>query len=163
MKLPKLVSARVLRKVLLWVLSGLMVFTLVGFLVVPLVLKSVLASQLTAKLHREVTIEKVRFNPFRLWLQVKGFAIKDRDGSGPFVSFDELSLDFQAMSVFKEGPVLRDILLKAPHATIIRNGDLTYSFSDLLNEFAAKPTPDTAPPPGAKPFRYSLNNIRIED
>ena len=162
MKLPKLASARVLRKIFLWVLGSLVVFTLVGFLVVPLVLKSVLTSQLTAKLHREVTIKEIWFNPFVLSLEINGFSIKDREGDGPFVSFAELALNFQAASVFKEGPVLRDILLRAPHVTIIRTEDLKYNFSDLLEEFTAKPAPEAAPPPETKPFRYSLNNIRIE-
>ncbi len=162
MKLSNLTSARVLRKVFLWTLGCLVVVTLVGFLVVPLVLKSVLTSQLKAKLHREVTIQAIWFNPFRLALEVNGFSIKDREGDEPFVSFKELALNFQAASVFKEGPILHDILLRAPHVTIIRNEDLTYNFSDLLQEFAAKPAPEAAPPPEAKPFHYSLNNIRIE-
>lgn len=161
-KLPKLTNRRVLRKICLWTLGSLVVFTMVGFLVVPLVLKSVLTSQLTAKLHREVTIKAIWFNPFMLSLEINGFSIKDREGDEPFVSFAELALNFQAASVFKEGPVLRDILLRAPHVTIIRTEDLTYNFSDLLEEFAANPAPDATPPPEAKPFRYSLNNIRIE-
>lgn len=162
MKFPKLASIRVLRKVFLWTLGCLVVFTLVGFLVVPLVLRSGLTSQLTARLHREVRIKEIWFNPFMLSLEINGFSIKDREGDEPFVSFAELALNFQAASVFKEGPVLRDILLRTPHVTIIRNEDLTYNFSDLLDEFAAKPAPDAEPPPEAKPFRYSLNNIRIE-
>ncbi len=162
MKFPKLASIRVLRKVFLWTLGCLVVFTLVGFLVMPLVLRSVLASQLTARLHREIRIKEIWFNPFMLSLEINGFSIKDREGGEPFVSFAELALNFQAASVFKEGPVLRDILLRTPHVTIIRNEDLTYNFSDLLEEFTAKPAPDAAPPPEAKPFRYSLNNIRIE-
>jgi hypothetical protein len=161
-KFPQLASIRVLRKICLWTLGSLVVFTLVGFLVVPLVLRSVLTSQLTAKLHREVTIQAVWFNPFRLSVEVNGFSIKDREGDEPFVSFKELALNFQAVSVFKEGLVLRDILLRAPHVTIIRTEDLKYNFSDLLEEFAAKPAPEAEPPPETKPFRYSLNNIRIE-
>ncbi|MBI3797726.1 MAG: DUF748 domain-containing protein [Deltaproteobacteria bacterium] len=163
MKFPNLVSLRVLRKILRWAAGALVVYTLVGFLVVPLVLKSVLTSQLTAKLHREVTIQEIWFNPFMLSLEVNGFSIKDSETDEPFVSFKELSIDFQIVSVFKEGPILRDIRLRTPHVTIIRNEDLTYNFSDLLQEFAAKPAPDAPPPPEAKPFRYSLNNIRIED
>lgn len=162
MKLTNLLTARVLKKITLWTLSSLVVFTVFGFLLLPLILKAVLTSQLTKRLHREVTIEKIQLNPFTLLTQVNGFAIKDGDGANPFVSFEGLAIDFQAASLFKRGPVVRDLVLTAPHVTIIRNEDLTYNFSDLLEEFAAKPTPGSESPPETKPLQFSLNNIRIE-
>ena len=58
----------------------------------------VLTSQLTKLLHCDTTVQEVRFNPFYLTLQVKGFALKDRNGADPFVSFEELALDLEAAS-----------------------------------------------------------------
>ena len=151
-----------LRKPFLWAVAGLAVFALGGFLVAPPILKSVLTHQLSEKLHREVSIREIRINPFVLSAQVNGFSIKDRGSTSPFISFEELYLNLQTVSLFKGGPVLREILLKAPHVTIVRNEDLTYNFSDLLEAFAAKPAPGPTPPSDAKPLRFSLNNIQIE-
>src|SRR5262245_36019585 len=158
----KLLSVRTLRKISLWAVGCLAVYTLVGFLVLPLIVRSILTSQLSAKLHREVMIQEVWTNPFVLSVEVNGFSLSDRGGSAPFVSFEELFLNAQAASLFKGGLILQDIRLKAPQVTIIRNEDLTYNFSDLLAEFAAKPPSDAQPPPESQPLRFSLNNIQIE-
>ena len=123
---------RLLHKILLWGLAGISLYTLVGFLVLPPVLKSVLAKQLSEKLHRETTIRKISINPFLLTAEVNGFSLKDRDDSGPFLSFEALVLDFEAVSLVKGGPVLRDIRLKAPHLSVVRHEDQSYNFSDLL-------------------------------
>ena len=121
------------------------VFTLFGFFGLPYILKYVLTSQLTKLLHRETTVREVRFNPFYLTFQVKGLGMKDRDGIDPFVSFEELALDLEAASVWERGPIVRDILLKGPSISVIRNEDQSYNFSDLLAEFTA--TPEHRPNP----------------
>ena len=59
-------------RILIGVGAFLVLFTLIGFFVVPPILKSVLATQLTAALHREVTIAEVRVNPFALSATLRG-------------------------------------------------------------------------------------------
>jgi hypothetical protein len=144
-----------LKRYVLWFAAALAAFAVIGFLVLPPVVKSVLVKQLSQKLHRPVDIRAIRINPFALSVRVDGFSMKDRAGSGPFLSFEELFLDFQAASIVRRGPVLREILLRSPGVTVIRNEDSTYNFSDILDEFASKPSEK------GEPLRYSLNNIRI--
>jgi hypothetical protein len=156
MDLKALAGKPFLKRYVLWFAIALAVFTVVGFLVLPPIVKSVLVKQLSEKLHRPVAIRTIRINPFLLTVRVEGFSMKDRGGAGPFVSFEELSLDLEASSIVRGGPVLREILLRSPSVTVIRNEDSTYNFSDILDEFASKPTDKKS-----KPLRYSLNNIRI--
>lgn len=156
MKVLEFVKKPVVKKTALWGGVALVVFTLGGFLVLPAILQSVLTSQLQKTLHREVTIGDISFNPFTLKVRVKDFSLRDRDGGAPFISFAELSLDVEATSVTQGAPVIRDIVLVAPHVRIRRDESLQYNFSDLLATSAPEPTPD------GEPFRYSLNNIRIE-
>jgi hypothetical protein len=145
-----------LKRYVLWFAVALAVFTVVGFLVLPPIVKSVLVKQLSEKLHRPVAIKTIRINPFAFTIRVEGFSMKDRGGTGPFVSFEELFLDLQAASIVRGGPVLREILLRRPSVTVIRNEDATYNFSDILDEFASHPDEKKG-----EPLRYSLNNIRI--
>ena len=164
MHLSKMLTLGFWKKFALWCAVGLILFALFGFFALPYILKYVMATQLTKLLHRETTVQEVRFNPFQLTLQVKGFDIKDRNGTDPFVSFAELALDLEAASVWKRGPIVRDIVLKTPHIAIIRNEDLSYNFSDLLEQFSAKPEPQPQTPRAvAEPLRFSFNNIRLEN
>ena len=149
---------RFLFRVLLWGLAGVCLYALLGFLVLPPVLKSVLTKQLSEQLHREATIREIHINPFLLTAEVDGFSLKDRGDADAFLSFEALLLDFEAVSLVKGGPVLKDIRLKAPHLRVVRHEDQTYNFSDLLEEFGSTAAPE---PKRAKPWRFSLNNIQL--
>src|SRR5215471_4964326 len=163
-KLPlaKLPSVGFLKKLGVWSVIGFVVFTLFGFFGFPFIVKAVLTSQLPKVLHREAAVQEVHFNPFYWILQIKGFSLKDRESTTPFLTFDELALDVEIASLWWRGPIVRDVLLKAPHLSIVRNEDQTYNFSDLLAEFSAKPETRPEPPPPAKPLFLSINNIRLE-
>jgi len=163
MNLSRVLTLGFWKKFLLWSLIGLAVFTLFGFFGLPYILQYVVETQATKLLHRQTTVHEVRFNPFHLTLQMKGLNIKDRNGSDPFVSFEELALDLEAASIWERGPIVRDILLRSPHLAIVRNDDQSYNFSDLLEEFTAKPEPQPEPPPATEPLRFSFNNIRLEN
>ena len=79
-----------LKRLVRGVLVFLVLFSAIGFLILPPVVKSVAMKQLSEKLKREVTIQAVKINPFMLSLTINGFAIRERGSSNTFVSFDEL-------------------------------------------------------------------------
>ncbi|MGD0885876.1 MAG: DUF748 domain-containing protein [Thermodesulfovibrionales bacterium] len=144
-----------LKKILVGVVIFLVIFTITGFFIVPPVLKSVLVRKLSENFHREVSIRQIKVNPFALSLDIRGFVMKERNSPETFVSFDELFVDLKSISLVKQALILSEFKIDKPHIHIIRNGDQTYSFSDLIEEFKAKPTSES------KPLRFSLNNIRI--
>jgi uncharacterized protein involved in outer membrane biogenesis len=143
------------RKILKWLLIVFVVFTITGFFILPPVIKSVLLSKLSEKLQRPVTIQKLKINPFMLSVDIKGFEIKDRNSPETFVSFDEIYLNLQTMSIFKQGVILSEVRISKPYFHIVRNEDLTYNFSDLAK------TGEDQPPTRSEPLKYSLNNIQI--
>ncbi len=145
------------RKIIIWTAGCLAVFALVGFFVVPPVLKSVLTKQLTTALHREASIREVRVNPFTLSATLRGFAVKEPKSPETFVSFEELYINLEASSLFRWGVVVKELRLTKPFFRVVRHQDESYNFSDLLD--GQKPQP--APP--AKPLRFSVNNIRVID
>lgn len=149
------------KKLALWGAGFLLTFTLIGFFGLPPLLKSIVTKNLTELLHRETTIHEIRFNPFALTLRINDFMIKERRSPEPFVAFEELFVNLEVMSLIRLGPVVSEIRLKGPQISITRNEDLTYNFTDLLDEFSAEPA--TAPPPkkDAEPLRFSLNNIQL--
>lgn len=142
------------RKITKWAAISLAAYAFIGFVVLPPIIKSVLISKLSEKLHRQVAVRDISINPFALSVSVKGVVVKTPDGKANFVSFDELYVNLQSLSLVKKGVILKEIRLARPYFNIVRNEDLTYNFSDLM---------ETKEPKSKEPMRFSLNNIRIID
>jgi hypothetical protein len=145
------------RKIVIWTTAVLAIFALVGFFIIPPILKSVLTKQLTTALHRDVSIREVRVNPFTLSATLRGLVIKEPKGSETFVRFEELYVNLESTSLFHWGVVVKEFRLTKPFIRVVRHQDESYNFSDLLEG----QTSQQGPP--AKPVRFSVNNIRIVD
>ncbi len=154
-------SGKRARKVLICIVAAFILYTLVGFLILPFTLKLILTSKLTGNLHRPVTIESIRINPYSLTFALKGLRIGKRSGNGVFASLGEVFIDLQAESALKRGLIVKELRLKSPRLNIVRNIDMTYNFADLIPEKKAK-TKDTGDD-GAQEdsFAFSINNIQI--
>ncbi len=155
MNLPDTWNRPLTRRVL-GIAAGLLVlWALAGFLVLPRVLRPVVERKLAQVLHRPVTLRRLSLNPFALSATLEGLDVKEKGGAGPFLSFDRLYANLEAVSLFKGGPVIRAITIARPSIALVRNEDGTYNVQDLLDE-ASKPKPSE------KPLRFSINNIRVE-
>ncbi|MFC1883996.1 DUF748 domain-containing protein [Thermodesulfobacteriota bacterium] len=143
----------------------LIIYTLVGFFLVPAIAKKVAVDNLKETLSREVKIEKVRTNPFTLTCQVENFLVERKDGKGPFVSFRSLFVNAAWKSVIKFAPVVTNVKLDAPYINVTRNQDNSYNFSDLLEKKTPeKPGEDeAAKEEESGTFRFSLANIEISE
>lgn len=153
-------SPTFLRKAGLWSGGILAVIAAIGFLVVPAVLRPVLEQKISEAIHRTVSVRKLSFNPFALSLALRGVTINQRDSSEVMLSFDEFSVNLEAMSAVKRGLIVSSVRLVRPYVRIARNKDLTYSFSDLL---APAPAGQPAGKEPREPLRFSINNIEVQD
>src|ERR1700722_9535317 len=87
------------RKIALWVFWLLLAYAVSGFLILPPIVRVVAVRQLSRQLDREVSIQRIKINPFALSATVRGLLIKDKDGK-PFISWDEVYVNFQLSSFF---------------------------------------------------------------
>jgi uncharacterized protein involved in outer membrane biogenesis len=141
-----------------WWIAGLLVaFAIAGFFIAPPLAKSQLEARLSQALHRPVTIQTVRINPFAPSITLRGFAVRERDGGAPFASFDELYVNAAWTSVLRLAPVVDQVTLVKPRLHVVRNADRSYNFQDLLEAFRARP-PAEGPPP-----KFALFNLRLLD
>ena len=148
-------------------LITLLIIGLLGFVVLPPIVKSVLLDKLSIALQRPVSLQRVSINPYALSLTLEGLKIgervKDSDNAAPgvkseakpFVAFDRLYLNLESTSLFRGGFVLGEIQLINPRISLIRYAEQRYNFSDLLDAALSAP-PSEGPSP-----RFSLNNIQI--
>lgn len=156
-KLQTVLHSQRTKKIALRCLIAVVIYGVLGFFVLPPLIKPVLVEKLGQALHRPVAIESLSINPFALSVTLDGVAIQEREGAEIFAGFDSLYLNLESSSLFRGGPVLSEIRLAKPKLRVVRLTDKQYNFSDLFDEFMAKPKSDGPTPP------FSLNNIQITD
>jgi len=150
-----------IRRLLLWValpaLVLVLLYTVLGFYVVPRLLRSGVHDFVAKNYHREITLGEVRFNPYTLRLDVRDFSLPDADGR-PMLAFQHLLVDLTVASIWHWGPDFEAILLEQPFARVLIKPDGTLNFSEL----ALPPTPDTKPEPAStKPARLFIKHFNL--
>ncbi len=143
-------------KIGLWLAAALILYTIIGFWVIPPVTKYILESKLPQVLHRPVHVEKVYFNPFTLDLRIDAFDVGRRDGKAHLAKIKEIEVNLQAISVIKRALVLSSIKIRSPQIFISQNKKGVFNFNDIL-EGSKEEKSETE----SKPFLFSLNNIEI--
>jgi hypothetical protein len=147
-------SLKSLRKPLLWIGTPLLIYALLGFLILPAIVKPQAEQILAETLKRRVTIGKIAFNPFLLKAEVRDFSLMENDAA--FVRFAGLTIDLELASLWRRGPVVREVTLENPQIRVVRLSADRYNFSDLLDRPQNAPAQESGPLP-----RFSINNIRI--
>ena len=148
------------RKLLFWALGLLLFYAVAGFLVLPPIIRAVAVKQLSKQLDREVSIAKVKLNPFTLSTTIRGLLIKDKDGE-PFISWDEVYVNFQLSSFLGHPWVFKEISVTGPFARVQMNKDGTYNFSDLITKFSTTNAPAAPPKEPAKPIDLWIGLLQI--
>ncbi len=157
-RLAEILRHRRTRKIVIWCVSIVVVIGII-LTVAPPLLRNRIATALSEKLHRQVSIEEIWVNPLVMTATFRRFAMKERESASNAVSFDELRVNLQLFqSLFRFGPVIRELHLVKPYVSLVRNEDLTYNYQDLIDEFTAGPKDPAAPT-----ARFALYNIEILD
>jgi hypothetical protein len=150
---------RAIKKWAIGVGIALALYTVVGFLVLPAVIKSQMLKRLPALAHRNVAVQQVRLNPYTLSFTLRGFSLTETNGE-EFASLGELYMNFQSISLLKRGFVFKEISVKKPSANIVRLADGSFNFANLLTNEV---------PPSAKPSGnpqlplVMIDELKVED
>jgi len=147
------------RKLVYWLFGLLLFYTILGFLILPPIVRAIAVKQLSRHLDREVAIQKIKINPFTLSTTVRGLLIKDKDGQ-PFISWDEVYVNFQLSSFFGHPWVFKEISVTKPYARVQINKDYTLNFSDLIAKFSTN-APGAAPATPPKPLALRVGRLQI--
>lgn len=111
----------------------LVIYTLVGFFLIPFVSQKILQDQLPKVLKRNVTIEDVDFNPYTLNMRVKGFQVAKKDGDGNLLAFKQLSVNLDSFSIFRLALIVTDVTFNDLYVDVSLYKGST-SVSDLIPE-----------------------------
>jgi len=147
------------RKVALWIFGVLLFYTIVGFFILPPVIRAVAVRELSENLNRKVTIQKINVNPFVPSLSIRGLLIQDNDGQ-PLLAWDDVYVDFEVSSIFRKAWTFREISVSSPFARAQMNKDYTYNFSDLVAKYSTTAT-NAAPKQPSKPLLVCVQCLKV--
>ena len=154
----KLILSKVsIRKYLVISAAALLLYALVGFVVVPLLVRWYVPRYVRQDLHCQAVLDKVRVNPFFLTMEMIGFSLKQADGS-PLVAFERLFVDLEMRGIFRWAVVLRELDLDKPDIRVAVEPDGTINFEKLAG---TSPQPPGSAKPDAKPIRLILQKVAI--
>jgi hypothetical protein len=116
----------------------LLLYTLVGFLAVPALVRSQAIDYLRENNGLALAIDKLRFNPYTLHARAEGVRLDDADGAR-LLSWDALSVNVGWRSLWERALVFQSIALSGPfvHAELQPDGSL-----NLAEAFAGKEEPE---------------------
>jgi len=146
------------KRIAVWSLGLLLFYIVVGFLILPPIVRHVAVKVLSAQLDREVSIEKIKINPLALSTTIRGLLIKDKDGQ-PFVSWDEVYVNFQLSSFFGHAWVFKEISTSKPFVRVQMNKGGTFNFTDLITKFSTNAAP--AAKTESKPIALRVEHLHI--
>lgn len=128
-----------------WAIVAIGVYTLAGFFAVPPLLKSMTIDTLRDRTGREAAIERVRFNPYLLSLEVNGFALEDVDGER-LAAFDRLLVNFQLSSLFRWAWTFGEFRLDGLYLLFERFAPADSRLTRLLADVEERAEPVDEPP-----------------
>jgi len=128
-----------------------------GFLAVPYYARRGLQDFVRQHYGRAVVIGEIRFNPFTLALDVRGFSLPDADGQ-PLVSFSRLHVGLQLASLWRLAPSFGEIILEQPYVRAAVRADGALNLADLGKGFPSAPA---QPPPKSEPMRLFIRRLAV--
>ncbi|MDX9885384.1 DUF748 domain-containing protein [Thauera sp.] len=145
----------------LWTAGTLLALSAVAYLAIPPIARHYAQMYLGEALGREVSIERVLINPFRLTAEVGGLRVMEADGSGEALTFDTLRANLEIESVVRKGIVLHELALEAPRIKLVLDEGGKHNWTDVLERIQA--LGGDAAAEDAPPALFSIGNIRISD
>jgi len=149
------------RTVLLILGVFLLAYTLAGFYGLPRLVRRIAEDKLSDALHRKTTIGRVNFNPFTFTLTIRDVSIQEPGGQQIFCAFNELLVSVRPEYLVRKAIVMRRLALASPYLSIVRTGENSYNFSDLITTGTTAAGDSRGQKRTGFP-RFSIANITID-
>ena len=112
----------------------LVFYAMVGFLLLPLIIKPVIIDELSVALNREVSLKSLEINPFSVSVTLHSLSVADKH-AGKLFGFEQLYVNFQPTSLLAKVIAFDEIVIVRPEAGIILLSTDEYNFSDLISRY----------------------------
>jgi hypothetical protein len=146
----------------LWAAAVFLVYVLIGFFVLPPIIKSQLVKRLPAITKRQAAVRQVKFNPLALSLTIRGLSLTEPNGQ-VFASWEELYVNFQLSSIARLSWTFAEIRLKQPYGHLELFKDGRFNFANMMEQPASpSPQPEKAVKAAGLP-RINIWHLHIDE
>ena len=123
-------------KIILIVVAALFVLAFATLKLAPGFVKDYIVAHSEEYIGRKVAIENVSLSPLTWTVNVDNFALLERDGTTPFVSFEKFRINLNPTRIITGTVSIGEIYLKGLYVHVVQSGD-RFNFSDILDKVAA--------------------------
>lgn len=140
----------------------LALFTAFGFLVAPRIVKTQLEKRASAALGRTVTVQQVRVNPYALSVTLENLDVRGADGTGSFLSWNRLYVNFDPIASLRGAWTLGEIELDGFRVSAQLQPDGKFNFADILARLQGG---DASPPAGSprSPPAVRIRSLKVKE
>ncbi|MFA5461661.1 MAG: DUF748 domain-containing protein [Sulfurimonas sp.] len=142
-------------------------YTVVGFLILPLLLESQIPKIVANNTNSNITIKDISFNPYLFKINLSDVELKD-NGHKHLASFSSLYIDLKFLSLLRGAIHIKEMSLKNPQISLLYDKDKIFNFSKLAkqsNKDESSTTNKSADIPRVIVDNFTLSNgiVRYED
>ena len=149
------------KTVALGVVALILVWLLFAWAVLPRILQDQAIKFFAEKGGHVLTLDRPKFNPFALRLDIGNFCLDDPAGK-PLLQFRALTVDLSAASLTRRAIVFDDIRLEGPEATVVLQADGRLNWSALLDALKSKDEQPTTSLPRLDIEHFALAGGRLD-
>lgn len=155
-------------KITLYCFVGtLLLYSLLGFFIIPAVIKDQLPKISQKEFNRLATVQDIQFNPFSLEIDIQGLLVKNPDDS-ILASLKQLYTNIAVIESLTSLSLKMDIIsLEQPYALVKRDKQGNFNFSDMIGDEQEPKDQaiekDTIFPVSIEKIHISNGKIRWED
>ena len=149
-----------LSRIFLILAAVVLLYTAAGFFLVPYVIKQQAIKYVTQSLHRQLTIEQVRTNPYTFTMSMRNLDLKEQDTT-PILGFKELFTNFELFSSVKNWAFTFALIrLDEPRVNVLMRKDGKLNLEELAAAAAGEAT--DKPKEESPPTRMILRQFLIQ-
>ena len=148
------------KKTLKWVLVSIAIILVLGWFLVPLLVKNYAIKNSKELIGRQIDIDRLRMNFFTGNVHMNGFEMYEPDEQTVFVSFDTLNVNIEPYQFIFNKKVVEQFYLQGLYVHVIQK-DSTFNFDDLVAFHSTEE--ETEEPQEEEPFKYILSNLELKD
>ncbi len=127
----------------LWMVAAVLLYTLVGFFLLPWIIERQLLAFADQRLQRPMSIERVRVNPYSLTLTIEGMKLDEADGTA-LAALREFHVNFEASSLVRRAWTFKELRFSDPYLNFIRFAEGDNNLRRVANTLVETAEADSA-------------------